>query len=1156
MKKIKLLLAAAALMLGSSGVIAQEAGTYYLYNETTGLFLSRGASWGTRAVGDHFGIAFEMAKISDGVFTLKNVDHSLSANANKYLGDNLYTDNGSACNYTFATSGLGYTITKGGGFLTANTAQTAISEEATSTDASVWQLLTKEQYTAKLATNKDKEAAAIATSMGFDGITTMAALVAKISDTDNWRAVDKTSSVGNADIGGGSGAWTKDADGNRGAGDTKAGDGVFQSWNGSTNIHQTISSLPNGIYKVTVQAFYRFGNAAAGNRVADNGNMVTNLYANGNYTQLTSWYNVKTGDSDPNSMAQAHTLLDTSADKALVEVYTYVSDGNLTLGIDNRSFMDQDWMICDNFKLYYYTDQVEDADITALIATIPAEGTIPTAVRTNLLSLQSTLEGAKTIANYNTLDNAITAANLLVTNYARYNSVKTAALAIATSLDTSATDTELNNATTNDAINTAIANLRAAFLAELPNVTIPTDPGYIDVTSVMVDNASVRQNTDFWTSYKYPSSPNGGSFAKCSNNECEFFQQTFKFYQTLALTPGTWEFGVTGFHRAGNHSTYFYAGTDRILIPGVESSVVNTMAQAETYFDGGNGKVALKFLIEAAGNVEIGIDNQDEATDRWTIFRDFTLKYYGAPDYSVYEDQWTALVAEATTAKTTHANVTGTELTALNAAIADSPAGSNLKATYNAKITALQNALTTFTAAAPSYDAYVAYRAETVSLFGEDLANTAVATAPTSAAEAQTAIQNLNIAQYNKVASDYPYSLTSKIGDFSTWTGTAQVGTPREAGTTNSLNWEHWSGVTHPYYEQDNSGYGNAGGWTIQYTKTTTLPAGSYVVKVAARSSAGVTSTVTCTALPGVEISLPCAGNNTRGINTDGKASWDENDTFISTGGLNPTVGGTGAGWQWRFLPFTLADETEVTMTFYAEASTQYQWMSIGDGELLSANNIAAAVAYDETANNTIEDEDVANVTITRTIKASYNTVVLPFDCTLGQVEAAFGTGTEVYAFSENSADANDITINFNKVNAGTISANVPVLVKATTASNEQEFNGVQVKAPAGDVKVDGTNADFVGVYAPTTVAKGDYFIGSGAVYKSAGSTNIKAFRAYIDVDNAAEVKMFVDGIETGIDEINGTAVENGAIYNLAGQRVSKAQKGVFIVNGKKVIVK
>ena len=41
---------------------------------------------------------------------------------------------------------------------------------------------------------------------------------------------------------------------------------------------------------------------------------------------------------------------------------------------------------------------------------------------------------------------------------------------------------------------------------------------------------------------------------------------------------------------------------------------------------------------------------------------------------------------------------------------------------------------------------------------------------------------------------------------------------------------------------------------------------------------------------------------------------------------------------------------------------------------------------------------------------------------------------------------------------------------------------------------------------------------------------------------------------ETGIHEmVNGTSV-NGKWYNLSGQRVNRAQKGIFIVNGKKVV--
>ena len=49
-------------------------------------------------------------------------------------------------------------------------------------------------------------------------------------------------------------------------------------------------------------------------------------------------------------------------------------------------------------------------------------------------------------------------------------------------------------------------------------------------------------------------------------------------------------------------------------------------------------------------------------------------------------------------------------------------------------------------------------------------------------------------------------------------------------------------------------------------------------------------------------------------------------------------------------------------------------------------------------------------------------------------------------------------------------------------------------------------------------------------------------------------IKLTVAG-GTGINGIN-AADSNAPIYNVAGQRVSKAQKGVFIQNGKKVAVK
>ena len=45
-------------------------------------------------------------------------------------------------------------------------------------------------------------------------------------------------------------------------------------------------------------------------------------------------------------------------------------------------------------------------------------------------------------------------------------------------------------------------------------------------------------------------------------------------------------------------------------------------------------------------------------------------------------------------------------------------------------------------------------------------------------------------------------------------------------------------------------------------------------------------------------------------------------------------------------------------------------------------------------------------------------------------------------------------------------------------------------------------------------------------------------------------------GIPTGIQNVNNNAANNGVVYNLTGQRVVNAQKGLFIINGNKVVIK
>lgn len=78
------------------------------------------------------------------------------------------------------------------------------------------------------------------------------------------------------------------------------------------------------------------------------------------------------------------------------------------------------------------------------------------------------------------------------------------------------------------------------------------------------------------------------------------------------------------------------------------------------------------------------------------------------------------------------------------------------------------------------------------------------------------------------------------------------------------------------------------------------------------------------------------------------------------------------------------------------------------------------------------------------------------------------------------------------------------------------------------------------------------------AFYHFVGDT-YKAGKAYLDVDplSASGVRYFVifdEDMETSIESIHGANTADAVVYDLAGRRVQKAQKGLYIVNGKKVI--
>ena len=222
----------------------------------------------------------------------------------------------------------------------------------------------------------------------------------------------------------------------------------------------------------------------------------------------------------------------------------------------------------------------------------------------------------------------------------------------------------------------------------------------------------------------------------------------------------------------------------------------------------------------------------------------------------------------------------------------------------------------------------------------------------------------------------------------------------------------------------------------------------------------------------------------------------------------------------------------------------------------------APAVAIDQTVAFARSIETYAEVALSRTIKAAYNTLVLPFSMTQEEVETAFGADSKVYIV-DSYANSN---ITF--ATRDGIAANQPVLLKATVAGTAYTFPGRIIKK-VDEPTYEGTDVKMVGAYTYGTTEiptnANNYVIATKndeqKFYLVTNVLHVNNTRTYINVTESSETKAFLtmsfdDGTETSIEAINANENENGAIYNLAGQRVSKAQKGIYIINGKKVVVK
>lgn len=141
--------------------------------------------------------------------------------------------------------------------------------------------------------------------------------------------------------------------------------------------------------------------------------------------------------------------------------------------------------------------------------------------------------------------------------------------------------------------------------------------------------------------------------------------------------------------------------------------------------------------------------------------------------------------------------------------------------------------------------------------------------------------------------------------------------------------------------------------------------------------------------------------------------------------------------------------------------------------------------------------------------------------------------------------------------------ANKPYLLVTTDGEFINKLTNVQVKATTGaDLTTTVSGVSHIGSYTAQNVAN-VYGYANGKFVK-ANTGSVKPFRTYIKVAGTQAAPMAfgvnIEGTVTGINNATTAATAKEAIYNLHGVRVSgdlkHLTKGVYIVNGQKVVVK
>lgn len=301
------------------------------------------------------------------------------------------------------------------------------------------------------------------------------------------------------------------------------------------------------------------------------------------------------------------------------------------------------------------------------------------------------------------------------------------------------------------------------------------------------------------------------------------------------------------------------------------------------------------------------------------------------------------------------------------------------------------------------------------------------------------------------------------------------------------------------------------------------------------------------------------------GVKASSGSSFVENSTWVAGSVTMTTSKGTGNGVRW----WLNNDKTTELRVYKGSDFT----ISVGEGYFINSIELDGVRSGLKASNGTMNNgtwsgksqsvtftasndrKDIKTITVKYAKLETLTTAASGFATYAADYDVNYSAlGLTTYAIALDEANNK---VSYNRFE-GVVPAGKAVLVQGT-ASTSCELTPAEEAADAKfttDLKAsDGTVTaadDKIYAFGTLNGKSGFKLVNNGI--------KIPAKKGYLQLTGttAAKPTFFAfDGIGTGISHIEAdAALENAAMYNLAGQRVDKSYKGVVIVNGKKMLRK